>query len=52
MMMDISKQNESVSLTCSNLVVGICKINPILPELMGKCSKGTMCVLYESNYAE
>jgi len=50
MMIDISKQ--SVSLTCSNLVVGICKVNPILHELMGGCNKGTMCGFYESNYAE
>lgn len=50
-MMNTSKQQESVRLTCSNLVVGICKINPILPEIMG-CSKGTMCGFYESNYAK
>lgn len=50
-MIDISKQNESVSLTCSNLVAGICKINPNLPDIM-ECNKGTMCGFYESNYAK
>jgi len=40
------------NLTCSNLKSGQCKINPVFPDLMGGCLKGTMCGFYESNFAE